>query len=93
MNCLCVIAQTFFKVWKYFIAVVSAVIIPDLLSNCAHAALFTSDIRPDTKTCKIGDNLDDKVACAGLFALSFPTIPTCEGIHAMIIDTSCNGHF
>ena len=52
--------------------------------------MFTLDFRSDQQTRDSGATLDDK-AFASLSALFTTIMPTCEGIHAMIL--FCVGNF
>ena len=65
--------------------------VPDFLTDCANV-LFTLDLRSDQQTRKSGATLGDKAAFATMSALSLQIMPTCEGIHAMII-WICGGYF
>ena len=55
-------------------------------------SIFTLDLRSTQQTRESGARLDHKAAFAGLSGLSFPIMPTCKGILAMII-WICGGNF
>ena len=54
--------------------------------------IFTLGLKPDQQTRERAAKLDVKATFASLSALSFPIMPTREGIHAMII-WICGGNF
>ena len=47
--------------------------------------IFALIFRSDQKQSETGAMLDVKAVFASLSALSFPIMPTCEGIHAIVI--------
>ena len=62
--------------------------VPARLCQC----IFTLDLRCDQQTFESAAKLDANPAFASVFALSFPIVPTCDGIHALII-WICGGNF
>ena len=47
--------------------------------------IFIVDLRFYQQKLESGATLDEKAAFASLFDLSYPKMPVCEGVHAMII--------
>ena len=63
-------------------------------SPCQIVSMYITilDFRSDQQICERAVKLDDNAAFASPSALSFPEMPTCEGIHAMTTWT-CGGNF
>ena len=84
-------AQTLFQVWKYLVQFVSDLTIPEFLSNCINVHIYLS-FRSDQPRCDRAAKLDVKAAFASPSALSFPQVPTCEGIQ-ITTTWACGGNF
>ena len=84
-------AQTLLQVWKYLLQFVSDLTIPEFLPNSVNVYIYSRfQVRPTR--CDRAAKLDVKAAFASPSALSFPEMPTCEGIQ-VTTTWACGGNF